>query len=337
MSDHKPALVSLLCGAICLGAAALPTAAGDYIIIDPLRGDDLATGIDHDFWELRVAPWGDGGAEPYFISQDGLTFDGNAAYLGFRWDEPPVAKWALAGDFRVSLFLETSPYPGEAGNNNTVAIFEVTADGGGGPCGSIVYTDGFGGLWAGSPAPLPDTYYPLGDGVAAHFLFVKTGNTLQIYKNAERVSEDAGDEVFFGNYFNPAGNFVFFLGSGIPNTGWIRARDVVIESQSLVACDGVTPIPDKWIPSSDQDADGIDDALDQCPDTLFDAIVDPDGCSVAQFAPCDGNWKNHGDYVSSVSKTIARFVTLGLIEQSERGALISSAARSNCGKKKATR
>src|SRR5204862_37358 len=47
----------------------------------------------------------------------------------------------------------------------------------------------------------------------------------------------------------------------------------------------------------DTDGDGVPDAFDLCPNTLPGAIVDAHGCSLAQLCPCDGPWRNHGEYV----------------------------------------
>ena len=89
----------------------------------------------------------------------------------------------------------------------------------------------------------------------------------------------------------------------------------------------------------DNDADGVDDTTDECPGTLWGALVDPDnGCSIEQLAPCGGprgttqEWKNHGKYVSAVAKAAKEFVDLGLISDSQRGAIVSAAAQSTCGK-----
>lgn len=71
--------------------------------------------------------------------------------------------------------------------------------------------------------------------------------------------------------------------------------------------------------------------LDDCPDTEPGATVDGSGCSIAQIAPCDGDWKNHGAYVSSVAKAAQRFRRDGLIGESEVGAIVSAAAMSSCG------
>ncbi len=89
---------------------------------------------------------------------------------------------------------------------------------------------------------------------------------------------------------------------------------------------------------TDADGDGVADSLDQCPDTAPGSIVDAEGCSIDQLAPCEGpitggRWKNHGQYVSTTAHVVGAFLKLGLITDAEADALVSQAARSDCGKK----
>ena len=91
---------------------------------------------------------------------------------------------------------------------------------------------------------------------------------------------------------------------------------------------------------SDIDDDGVpSNAPDACAFTPSGEIVDPaSGCSIAQYCPCDGpygkteSWKNHGKYVSCVSKSAKSFEDMDLITEEERAAIVSAAAQSNCGK-----
>ena len=89
----------------------------------------------------------------------------------------------------------------------------------------------------------------------------------------------------------------------------------------------------------DSDGDGVADTLDACANTPLCSIVDAEGCSLDQLAPCDGpasggEWKNHGQYLSSVAQAASQFLAAGLISQSEKDAIISAAAQSPCGAKK---
>jgi hypothetical protein len=88
---------------------------------------------------------------------------------------------------------------------------------------------------------------------------------------------------------------------------------------------------------TDADADGIPDSLDLCPGTPAGAIVDANGCSIEQIAPCSGpasggTWKNHGQYVSAVAQAVEAFLAKGLISEDQADAIVSLAAQSNCGR-----
>jgi hypothetical protein len=87
---------------------------------------------------------------------------------------------------------------------------------------------------------------------------------------------------------------------------------------------------------TDADADGVADSLDLCPGTLDGAIVDANGCSIDQIAPCSGpasggTWKNHGQYVSAVAQAAEAFLTQDLISADQADEIVSEAAESNCG------
>lgn len=56
-----------------------------------------------------------------------------------------------------------------------------------------------------------------------------------------------------------------------------------------------------------------------------------------QLVPCAGpapgkKWKNHGQYVSTMSKTVSYYLNAGVITQAEADMVMSAAAQSNCGK-----
>jgi len=87
----------------------------------------------------------------------------------------------------------------------------------------------------------------------------------------------------------------------------------------------------------DSDGDGVSDEVDLCPNTSSGDVVDADGCSINQLCPCvgpasGGTWKNHGKYVSCVAQTAEEFMNDGLITEEEKGAIVSQAAQSSCGK-----
>jgi hypothetical protein len=87
----------------------------------------------------------------------------------------------------------------------------------------------------------------------------------------------------------------------------------------------------------DSDGDGVLDVLDQCPNTPANTVVDAHGCSIEQLVPCagplsGGRWNNRGQYVFFISQKAAEFEAQGLITGFQKGAIISAAARSDCGK-----
>jgi hypothetical protein len=90
------------------------------------------------------------------------------------------------------------------------------------------------------------------------------------------------------------------------------------------------------IGETDEDGDGVPDSLDLCPGTPAGAIVDINGCSIEQLAPCSGpasggTWKNHGQYVSSVAQVVESFLAQGLLSEAQANAIVSEAAKSDCG------
>ena len=83
----------------------------------------------------------------------------------------------------------------------------------------------------------------------------------------------------------------------------------------------------------DADDDGVIDECDKCEDTPFAEIVYPsNGCSIDALVPCDGNWKNHGKYVSASSKMLKKFYKKGLISEDEKDVLKEEKAESDCGR-----
>ena len=84
---------------------------------------------------------------------------------------------------------------------------------------------------------------------------------------------------------------------------------------------------------TDLDGDGVVDANDACVPTPVGEVINADGCSIAQLSPCDGNWKNHGAYVRHVVHLAQDFLAAGLITEEEKGAIVSAAAQTDCGKK----
>jgi len=87
--------------------------------------------------------------------------------------------------------------------------------------------------------------------------------------------------------------------------------------------------------SGDTDEDGVADEDDACPNTEGDAATDSVGCSSKQLlevaCPQSKAWKNHGQYVSCVTKEAKRQADSGLITNTQKGAIVSEAANSSVG------
>ena len=118
---------------------------------------------------------------------------------------------------------------------------------------------------------------------------------------------------------------------------WIRNENIVpdwLRVGTDITHQGPFNASFSLLGDTDQDNDGVPDSRDQCPDTPPGSVVDADGCSIDQLVPCDGPWKNHGEFVSAMAHVTQEFVNEGLITQRQRSELISAAARSDCGKKK---
>jgi len=89
---------------------------------------------------------------------------------------------------------------------------------------------------------------------------------------------------------------------------------------------------------TDADCDGVGDSVDKCSNTPANSIVNSDGCSIDQLAPCSGpvsggTWKNHGEYVAAVALVSEQFLEAGLITQDQQDAIVAQAAQSNCGRR----
>jgi len=85
---------------------------------------------------------------------------------------------------------------------------------------------------------------------------------------------------------------------------------------------------------NDDDNDGVMDDDDACPATEPGAAVDAEGCSINDLCPCAASWKNHGAYVSCVAPAAEALLEAGVIDGSTKDAVVSAAARSDCGKKR---
>jgi hypothetical protein len=82
----------------------------------------------------------------------------------------------------------------------------------------------------------------------------------------------------------------------------------------------------------DSDHDGVPDASDECPNSPLGAIVNVQGCSIEELCPCEGPWRNHGEFVNCMRVVLDDFSQAGLITAEQRRQLFRAAAESDCGK-----
>jgi hypothetical protein len=83
--------------------------------------------------------------------------------------------------------------------------------------------------------------------------------------------------------------------------------------------------------NADLDNDGVPDNVDACVPTAAGAVVNGEGCAIAQICPCDNNWKNHLAYVTCVARTANDFREDGLIRLREMLRIVLEAGKSRCG------
>ena len=81
----------------------------------------------------------------------------------------------------------------------------------------------------------------------------------------------------------------------------------------------------------DSDGDGLPDYLDECPDTLAGSLINSNGCSIADLCPCEGPWKNHGQFERCVKEAAKDFEQAGWITKPQRREIEKAAKESDCG------
>jgi hypothetical protein len=127
------------------------------------------------------------------------------------------------------------------------------------------------------------------------------------------------------------------LEQGIINGSTLGGYLQIVNASAVPTNSGTAIFENIQVGPPDQDLDGVPDSADLCPDTPPNTVVNAQGCSIDQLVPCagpvtGGSWKNHGAYVSAIAHVANDFAAQGLISQTDKGAIVSQAARSDCGK-----
>lgn len=192
----------------------------------------------------------------------------------------------------------------------------------------IVNTDGHEVVAFGGPFPFyafPATFHS-GDTVVLGMTYFRDSNgkrAIIYYANCQQ-----SPPLEFSN-----------LEQGIIDNSTLGGYLQIVNDPSNPTNSGMAAFQNINIGPTDMDADGVPDFLDQCPNTPPCTVVDANGCSIEQLAPCDGpasggTWKNHGQYTSTVAKVAEEFVRQGLISESQKDDIVRAAAQSDCGSKK---
>jgi hypothetical protein len=271
---------------------------------------------------------------------------------------PPGTPLASISDVEIEIY---HVFPNDSDTNRTITVPTRVNSPGDVEIGDAT-RDGLAGSLSFTPTLLSSSFTASNSVV----------NGINKSPNQKTLGEGAvtGEEVLITVTYNPpvalpAGHYFFrpevLLSSG--NFLWLSAPKPIIapgtpfmpDLQSWIRNDNLAP---DWLRigsditgqgafnatfslsgETDADGDGVADSLDQCPNTPPNTIVNADGCSIDQLAPCSGpasggTWKNHGEYVSAVAQAAEQFLAQGLISQDEEDAIVGAAAQSSCGSKK---
>ncbi len=185
-------------------------------------------------------------------------------------------------------------------------------------------------------------------------IYLGTGGAINItYSNIQGGWEGEGnigeDLVLHNPLFVGNGDYHLQPGSPCIDAGTLTgAPEYDFEGDPRLASVGGDNMPDMGADEfvgSDSDGDGVPDNEDDCPDTpqfAVDAgVIGEDGCVSCELlngyvntqVPPDGEYKNHGDYVSQAARTVDQYVEAGIITEECAGSIMKPIAQSNVGKK----
>lgn len=146
------------------------------------------------------------------------------------------------------------------------------------------------------------------------------------YAPVSTVVQQSQNIVFYGLNANLNATYTYTLYAVPVGAGPNGTRIATVAITVIVGTGG--PLP------PDNDADGVPNSIDQCPNTVTGEAVNTYGCSIQdQINKCaTENASDHGEYVSCVVELANKLFKAGTVSQSERKLMINSAAKSDIGK-----
>jgi hypothetical protein len=248
---------------------------------------------------------------------------------GFLQDAPD----GLGGTGMINVFPANEQNGGDKGNSATKIEYIPDAASGLGYVNVVVTTrerlpgDGTNATIEWAPTSCGRLY--LNEGAVGYEIDENGDLVLDAGLNPV-VLEEQTDPLFVVAVFDVDGDGIIVRdGSGDEDA------DGIVDGEDNCPCgDNSNPV------NTDLDDDGVPNENDSCPFTPIGDVADPaNGCSIDQLVPCEGpfgtttTWKNHGQYVKTITHTAKSFFEQGLITEGNRGTIVSRAASSDCGDK----
>jgi hypothetical protein len=113
-----------------------------------------------------------------------------------------------------------------------------------------------------------------------------------------------------------------------------RATDTAgnTSAPASIAFEVVDGEPGPGEPDACPDSDGLETVVIGGHDTTVANVDTGDGCTISDLIDPDGEYRNHGKFVSHVAKVTGDLVERDIISAVEKGRIQSAAARSDVGK-----
>ena len=235
----------------------------------------------------------------------------------------------FSNDTFFSVFMDVT-LTGDPISPRKEAGFLLSSIGGDGQF--IVNTDGHEVVAFGGP-------FPFFSFNSAFHLTYNSGDTIRLGMTYFLKSNGKRAVIYYANCEQSPPLEFTDLEQGIIDNSTLGGYFQIVNSPTISTNSGTAVFENITLTETDSDGDGVPDSLDACPNTPPCSVVDANGCSLDQLAPCDGpasggTWKNHGQYMSAVAQALEQFLAQGLISSEQKDALAYAAAQSPCGSKK---